>query len=149
MQSLAKAAAIIFLAIGLVACSATQVAKTSSKANMLAKIDAVSASSYAEECTEAIEYYSLDKTNFVMPARFFRHQNCLGIENLAVIVYPGTETPKTEAAARLLSLMWAEWHAAKNPGIKVTIVELKADRLSMKGETLNMMFFEVTRKSSE
>ena len=149
MRLLIKTIMILFLAVGLVACASTQVSKTSSKANMLSKIDAVSASSYAEECTEAIEYYSLDKTNFVMPARFFRHENCLGVQELAAIVYPGVKTPKTEAAARLLSLMWAEWHAAKNPGIEVTIVELKADRLSMKGETLNMMFFEVTRRSSK
>lgn len=149
MKTMAKTAVIIFLAIGLVACSATQVAKTSSKAAILSKIGGVTAPGFVEECVDPAEYYSMDLSNFVMPARFFRHEKCLGVQELAAIVYPGVKTPKTEAAARLLSLMWAEWHAGKNPGVEVTIIELKQDKISMKGETLNFMFFEVTRRNSK
>jgi len=128
------------IALGLIACSATQVQNRVADPRA-AKIQMVSSKIMLETCQEPTEQYTLHHGNFVMEARMVVYEKCMGFDNIMVVAWAGNPTQKNLTAGRLLTMMWAEWKSGGAHPAGITIRELKTEKISEDNVTL--VYFEV------
>jgi hypothetical protein len=116
-----KFIAALCLALGLIACSATQVQNrvVDHRAN---KIQMISAKVMLETCQDPTEQYTMHYGNFV-------------------IAWPGEPTQKNVHAAQLLTMMWSEWKAESAHPAGLTVKQLKIEEIKEDGVTVG--YYEV------
>ncbi len=140
MRNILKSILVMLMSILLVACSASNLSK---RADKLAKI---SSQKLIDQCQDPVEVYNLKERNLHMRVNFARHHDCMGIDEMIVIAWPGHVNDRVLNSIRILAISWAEW-AAKNLGGKISIkvTELKIDVLNWEGQNINVAYFEVER----
>jgi len=102
-----------------------------------------------EQCVDPAALYTLTNDNFVMDARMSHHYNCLGVNEMLVFMWPGQVSLVDTTAGQLAVYMWAEWVAAQNPNVMITVGKIKRDSIRVKGKRINMLFFQVTREEQK
>jgi hypothetical protein len=135
-----KFIAALCLALGLIACSATQVQNrvVDHRAN---KIQMISAKVMLETCQDPTEQYTMHYGNFVMEARMVFYKDCMGFDELMVVAWPGEPTQKNVHAAQLLTMMWSEWKAESAHPAGLTVKQLKIEEIKEDGVTVG--YYEV------
>ena len=96
-------------------------------------------------CTTPEEVYNVPQLRFPIPAQVIRHENCMGIDDLLTVAWPGDLSEKNVVAARLLVLMYLE-HNNNSSFSKITGKLLKIDKmLTPRGQTVGMAFYELSK----
>ena len=129
--------------IGLFLAAAFLVASCSScsAVNSSLKNEYITSAAYVEQCTSPSESYDVPPLRFPMYARVVRHQNCLGVDDLLVVSWPGELSPKNKAAAQLLMLMYLEFRSDE---FKAEL--LKTDVSNQSGQMIGSAFYKLTKK---
>ena len=77
---------------------------------------------------------------FPISAIMMRHSNCLGVDDLLVVVWFGDRSEVNVIAARMLSLMYVQNYNSLHPNEQMSIEKLKIDELKVDDEETYMMF---------
>ena len=97
-----------------------------------------------DSCETPVEVHAVPAFRFPIPAQVIRHKNCMGVEDLLIIAWPGELNEKNLTAVKLLALMYIEHHA---------LSLLKTDKETMsdaEGElTINMAFYRLDKTLEE
>ena len=102
-------------------------------------------------CTDPAEFHPISRMGFPIEALVVRHKNCLGIDDMFMVMWPGENSDKFRTAARLLMLMYVEFQNDQSTEEKMTadfikvlpmddrshmaIYSLKTEKLLEKKET--------------
>ena len=101
-----------------------------------------------DTCETPVEVHSVPAFRFPIPAQVIRHKNCMGVEDLLVVAWPGALNEKNLTAVKLLALMYVE-----HQGNEHTVSLLKTDKEVMsdtEGElTVNMAFYKLDKMLKE
>ena len=109
----------------------------------------ISAQSLSEECTDPDEVYNIPARRFQMLAQVIRHKNCMDVDDLLIIAWPGETSEKNLVGAQLLMLMYVERENIDGFN-KVRGILLKTDKIyPQEGLTVNMAFYELKKLVDE
>ena len=112
-------------------------ASCTTKPDLASKITAKAA---YETCREPVEVHDISPYAFPIAAKIHRHDNCLGIRDMLLIVWYGDRTEKNEVAATLLALMYVENYNDANPKKLMTMDYVKTDELKVDNEKTYINF---------
>ena len=115
----------------------------SNKAVMTVSYDQLTAEGVIEKCNTPDEVYDVPSSNFPMTAKVIRHQNCLGLTDVLMITWPGAASEKNLTAAKLLTLMYVEFHNKKFTDTQISVTFLKSDNLDQGEGSVQIAFYEV------
>ena len=138
-----KKVIILFLSIALIGCAST---------SSSTKLDNITALSAVKKCTPPDEIHSVQPFRFPIPAQVIRHANCLGINDMLMVMYPGEASEKNQTAAKLLMLMYVEFSNDKLQDTTLSGKFLKTDTLLQEdGSIVRVAFFEliITKKNNK
>jgi len=110
----------------------------------------VSINNFKERCTNTSDSADVSYISFPIPARVLRHSDCLGVQDLLLILMPSAEGKlKTETAAKLLAIMYTE-HKSKelNEYETISVEHIKTDLVEYENVGLYGHFFLV-RQTTE
>jgi len=71
--------------------------------------------SIATACTEPSAIYPITRMGFPMEAMVVRHEKCLGINDMLMVVWPGELSETKLTGAKLLLLMFLDYQNLSNP----------------------------------
>ena len=131
---------VLFLAAAFFAVSCS----SCSAVNSNLKNEHITSVAYVEQCTSPSEAYDVPPLRFPMHARVVRHQNCLGVDDLLVVSWPGELSPKNKAAAQLLMFMYLEFRSDE-----FEAELLKTDVNKQGGHMIGSAFYKLTKKVEE
>ena len=109
-------------------CAVAILVGCTTKPDLASKITAKAA---YETCREPVEVHDISPNTFPIAAKIHRHDICLGIRDMLLIVWYGDRTEKNEVAATLLALMYVENYNDANPKKLMTMDYVKTDELKV------------------
>ena len=113
------------------------------------RYDNVTAISAVDSCDTPDEIHNIPGFRFPLTAQVVRHQNCLDIPDMLMIIWPGEVTEKNLVAARLLALMYVEHQNKGLVDVKLSSIFLKADHFDREGVTVQIAFYELLKVTDE
>lgn len=133
---------ITFVAIILVLLLALATVLSCSGANKsVATYPEVTMQKFNDTCESPDEVHTVPPFRFPIPAQVIRHKNCLGVDDLLVVVWPGDLNEKNLTAVKLLVLMYIE-----HQDEEYTYTLLKTDRETLpEGLVVNMTFHKLQK----
>jgi len=100
----------------------------------------ISAQAAHDGCKQPVEHYEISPMAFPISAIMMRHSNCLGVDDLLMVVWLGDRSEVNVIAARMLSLMYVQNYNSLHPNEQMSIEKLKIDELKVDDEETYMMF---------
>jgi|TARA_R110002110_G_scaffold119239_1_gene293612 hypothetical protein len=137
-----KKVLLIISALFLLSCSAANTANTRPA------YASVSASS-VDACSTPSEVHAVPGFRFPLTAQVVRHQNCMEVDDMLMIIFPGDASEKNLVAARLLSLMYTEHQNGQDQESVMTAKFIKADKVLREGITVQVAFYELITRPLE
>ncbi len=105
----------------------------------------VTAKKFNDTCETPDEVHAVPPIRFPIPAHVIRHKNCMGVDDLLVVAWPGDVSEKNLTAAKLLMLMYLEHQGGD---LKADL--LKTDKEVLEGGlTVNMAFYKIEKIKKE
>lgn len=115
----------------------------SNKAVVTVSYDQLTAKGVLEKCNTPDEVYDVPPSSFPMTAKVIRHQDCLGLTDVLMVTWPGDASEKNLTAAKLLTLMYVEFHNKKFEDTQISVTFLKSDNLNKGEGSVQIAFYEV------
>ena len=81
--------------------------------------------SIATACTEPSAVYPITRMGFPMEAMVVRHEKCLGINDMLMVIWPGELNETNLTGAKLLLLMFLDYQNLSNPEAKLEAKHIK------------------------
>lgn len=101
------------------------------------------------ECAVPEEMHPVSSLGFPMDALVVRHKNCLGIKDIFFVIWPGENSETKRTAAKLLMLLYLDWHNSSNPSEKLTASLLKVDGLGDDADDHNISHIAIYELKTE
>ena len=76
-------------------------------------------------CTEPSALYPITRLGFPMEAVVIRHEKCLGIDDMLMVIWPGELNETKLTGAKLLLLMFLDYQNLSNPESTLTAKHIK------------------------
>jgi len=105
----------------------------------------VTAKAFVETCSVPDERYFVRQFN----AKVFRHRNCMAIDDLLTIVWPGELTDATKNGASMLAIGYTVRLARINPGSEYFVEPLIVDTYRHQNVDYHMSFFELRLRNED
>lgn len=116
----------------------------------VSKLDSINVADAMEKCSHPGEVHTIVPLQFPMAAQVVRHTDCLGINDMLMVMYSGNASEKNQTAARLLMLMYVEFQNTNFTDIILSGVYLKTDTFKSEDSSLlSITFFELLESSKE
>jgi|6_EtaG_2_1085325.scaffolds.fasta_scaffold05835_2 hypothetical protein len=96
-----------------------------------------------QNCRKPAEVYEISSLTFPLTAKIMRHTECLGYENIFIVVWNGPNSDKNVTAAKLLGLVYAENYNSFSSDEKMIFDYIKVDQLSVDDEETYIMFAQL------
>ena len=81
-------------------------------------------------CTSPKEMHPVSGISFPMEALVVRHKDCLGVDDMFFVIWPGENTETKRTGAKLLMLLYLDWNNDNNKAEKLISSLLKVDKIS-------------------
>jgi hypothetical protein len=110
------------------------------------KLDMITGDRFTEVCHTPGEYYNIPIWRLGIPAKVVRHSNCMGINDMLIVIHPAPGNELTSTASRLLAMMYVDSKTKddKNPeNLKASY--LKTQTTVAGGNVVYLVFFELTK----
>ena len=135
--------ALLFSLMLLMACSSCA---TTSAYAMHAQVTGIS---MIEKCNDPVEVHNVPPFKFPIPAQLSRHHDCLGVDDMLVVLWPLSPTEVNIAAAELLMLMYVEHQNEESVNTVISTTFIKQDSFEYNGKTLQAIFYEIVETPRE
>ena len=117
---------------------------TTSSTNL--KLNTISGSGFTESCRTPSEWYDIPPWRLGMPAKVVRHTDCMGVQDMLIVIHPAPSNEVTMAASRLLALMYVDNKEKAGEGReKLNVSYLKTDMVLAGGNNIYLVFFELAK----
>ena len=103
----------------------------------------ITAESVTSECTSPEEMHPVTRMGFPMDALVVRHKDCLGIKDMFFVIWPGENSETKRTGAKLLMLMYLDWHNSTNTSEKLTASLLKIGNIGDSDNTSHVAIYEL------
>jgi hypothetical protein len=105
------------------------------------KVREVTAARAAEECKAPIDFHLIPPTSFGVPLRLMRHKNCMGVEDMLMILWNGERNELNETVAKTVMLLYVDSINLSNKE-QTGRVFLKGDQIE---EGFHINFYELIK----
>lgn len=110
------------------------------------KHTSLTAKSVYETCKSPEEVHPINTMAYGVRAIVMRHSECLGYQDVLVVIWDGPRTERNKTAAKLLMLLYVDFVNNQNPNEPVDGFHLKTDNLLLNGEETNMAFYQLKKR---
>ena len=107
----------------------------------------VTAAAMLTACDDPVEAHNVPPYRFPIPAQLVRHHNCLGVDDMLVVMWPLPPSRVNVAAAELLMLMYVDYENNPPADIILSATFIKQDSFTEDGITVQTAFYELTSTS--
>jgi hypothetical protein len=110
---------VLILAIMIVGCN------TKSASLKVEPYSNLTGEAIAIACTDPSAVYPITRMGFPMEAMVVRHEKCLGINDMLMVIWPGALNETSLTGAKLLLLMFLDYQNLSNPEKNLTASHVK------------------------
>ena len=100
----------------------------------------ITAQAVYDVCEQPVEHYEISPMAFPISAIVMRHSNCLGVDDMLMVVWLGDQSEVNVLSARILSLMYVQNYNSLHPDERMSIARLKTDELRVDDQETHIMF---------
>ena len=118
---------------------------TTATKNVIPSYDHLTVQAVIDKCNSPVEVHDVPAFRFPMVAKVIRHSNCLGVNDVLMVTFPGDSSEKHMTGAKLLMLMYVEYQNATSSDEIFSAKFLKLDQLGQSGEFVNIVFYEIKK----
>ena len=104
-----------------------------------------------DQCEEPVVMLPLSPFNFPIDGVMGNHKNCLGVDNLVIVIWNGSDSEVRKTAAKLVALMYADFQSLQNNDATITTRLLKIMPRTIEGlrKESFVAFYELTEEKIE
>ena len=138
----------VLLAFVLGSCAGSSLSNIKTEKERLSQ-KVYSAEEYSKKCLSPSDYHSVGGYQFALESRVFRHKNCLGVDDMLMIMWADEPTDRNIAAATWLGHMYAENKGSEEENVSTVARLLGMDTLEHDRGAAYMLFFELIHTNIE
>ena len=97
-----------------------------------------------DTCSPPSEQYFIEHFG----AKVFRHKNCMGVQDLLVIVWVAPKTESGLVGAKFLALVYAEKLSRDSSTDTYAVLPKGAEGFKLRGRDASIAFFQLIRKNA-
>ena len=109
----------------------------------------ITAENVLSTCKEPAEFYPISRFGFPIEALVARHQNCLGIDDMFIVMWPGENNEKHRTAVKLLLLMYVEFQNTNDTTVAMTSDFIKFDQIESGEKKSHIAIYSLKKEQKQ